>query len=351
MENYNYLAEDNSEALEHHGILGQKWGQRRYQYEDGSLTPEGRKRYLKGTYTPVRTDGMRSVKNIKRGAKVFRVVPNEDRSNPTGPTFISYLEPDIDLYIGGYNQNLITRNKLRGIKNTSKYGYLVEYKLKKALKIPSREAVKDVTTKLMADEDFRNNAVKNILYMRSGDMFIDAVRLNMDKFDDSTKTEINKYYNHPDVINEPKAMLSMIYKDTKLASKVFPIVNKDFAEARASFEQRVRQNIDKNPNYAFYVASASTSIDPSNRAKVVDIFSKRGYNAMTDEHGVGTRDHAEGLDPLIIFDGADSLRKVSIKAITDEQYDEHGFRGVKWLNNVQNKIAADSSDVVEWGAL
>ena len=29
----------------HHGIRGQRWGRRRYQYEDGSLTPEGEKRY------------------------------------------------------------------------------------------------------------------------------------------------------------------------------------------------------------------------------------------------------------------------------------------------------------------
>ena len=31
--------------LEHHGILGMKWGVRRYQNKDGSLTPEGQKRY------------------------------------------------------------------------------------------------------------------------------------------------------------------------------------------------------------------------------------------------------------------------------------------------------------------
>lgn len=31
--------------LYHHGILGQKWGQRRFQNKDGSLTPEGRERY------------------------------------------------------------------------------------------------------------------------------------------------------------------------------------------------------------------------------------------------------------------------------------------------------------------
>lgn len=39
---YRYYSES---ELYHHGIIGQKWGIRRYQNEDGSLTDEGRLRY------------------------------------------------------------------------------------------------------------------------------------------------------------------------------------------------------------------------------------------------------------------------------------------------------------------
>lgn len=48
MSTYGYFKQDamSDYAIAHHGIKGQKWGVRRFQNEDGSLTEAGKKRYL-----------------------------------------------------------------------------------------------------------------------------------------------------------------------------------------------------------------------------------------------------------------------------------------------------------------
>ena len=61
---YNY-----PDYLSHHGIKGQKWGIRRYQNEDGSLTEAGKKRYDVGE---ARKAYKQAKKEYKQASKYFK---------------------------------------------------------------------------------------------------------------------------------------------------------------------------------------------------------------------------------------------------------------------------------------
>lgn len=73
-----YMAVSKGEAsLSHHGILGQKWGIRRYQNPDGTLTPEGKSRY--GNMENI-TNSPLSKKSERLQRKVSSAETDEKRS-------------------------------------------------------------------------------------------------------------------------------------------------------------------------------------------------------------------------------------------------------------------------------
>ena len=92
-----------SAYLIHWGIKGMKWGVRRYQNTDGSLTPAGKKRYSPGELgrTPVqkgvsiKSDGSIS---ISKGVSLQRLVSDKSRSFKD-VTYASVLEYDNAKYV------------------------------------------------------------------------------------------------------------------------------------------------------------------------------------------------------------------------------------------------------------
>lgn len=191
--------------LYHHGIKGQKWGVRRYQYADGTLTPSGKKRY----YTVKNSNGVKkkvSMANqrvseltkqvktmatgkqyvdtyLKKGTTFARIQTSENFENFA--FYATYKKQDMDEYLGLFGKNLTSRAnaEARQAEKTANISGSEEdlskakelrdrvdnmkvYQLKidavKKLKVPSDENAGHITANLLKEPEFKKNVEASI---------------------------------------------------------------------------------------------------------------------------------------------------------------------------------------------
>lgn len=149
-----YVIVYNDEYLAHHGIKGMKWGVRRWQYENGSLTPAGYRHYGYGqggqrptgqapAIKKARPKGSTQVRYVKQPGDVtlprgttFQRIATGANAGYTQGVYASYRNADKDLYKGE-----LGRLRLAYQHRTGEEAKLYEVKMKtnKPLHIPSRE--------------------------------------------------------------------------------------------------------------------------------------------------------------------------------------------------------------------
>ena len=245
---------DTEYYLAHHGIKGMRWGVRRFQNKDGSLTPEGKKRYSPDDLgrTPVQK-GV-SVKpdgsiTISKGVSLQRLVNDQSKSFKD-VTYASVLEWDnakYVKYIGGKGLFGGGRDKVLSLKANED------------LKAPSMdEASKIMVEMLQTNPQFRSS-FKNMLGNTVSDKELKRMTEN------PTGTDAKAWYDELNV--------SMTF--TPKLDPNAPYIQKTFSEA----------------------------------------LQKKGYNMLRDENDFQNK---VAKAPVIILNPKKTLTVTSMTDITDE---------------------------------
>lgn len=144
-------------VLMHHGVKGMKWGVRRYQNKDGSLTDAGRKHYAVDPGKEIITNRDGS-KTIPRGFKFNRVGKSSLDINQSGALYVSYGKQDAARYVKNLGPSLM--GKLLGTA-----GEAVQHiSVKKNLKIASDKQVAIETAKMLQSDSNMFKTFKESIY-------------------------------------------------------------------------------------------------------------------------------------------------------------------------------------------
>lgn len=288
--------------LVHHGVKGQKWGVRRYQNTDGSLTAAGKRHYYVGEgridsakdvlknrgsmgkgelskYLQTYALGKNKVDTfLKRGTQFSRIQSTDQFEDHA--FYATYKKHDVNQYAGLFGKNLKNRAAYEarkaakeGLENADELKekaegmkvYQLSIKATAKLKIPSDENASRIVKDLAKDDEFKRNLSESIADSKSK-------------------------------MRRPSQQ--------ELFSKAQNVMNKDHSK----WSGRDSETVYKALNLSL---TNHNQAEISVQAKFYSALKKNGYSALVD---VNDKEYSSyhAKRPVIVFDTA----KVTLKAVS-----------------------------------
>lgn len=137
----------NDNVLIHHGIKGQKWGVRRFQNADGTLTEAGKKRQEKFVASNKEA-------YIKKGTTLYRISDNSKTDRSSGKIYVSTNKETGDFYVDALGSNKIYEKGK---------AYVHEYITNKDLKLPSKRVMEKIELGLLDDKKVQKELIDSLM--------------------------------------------------------------------------------------------------------------------------------------------------------------------------------------------
>lgn len=283
-----YAMESEDNALEHHGIKGQKWGVRRFQNPDGTLTKEGQKRY--GGKRKVRTGP---------GMILYRTQSTGDDEGQTRKRL--YVSAD-------RKEGSKFATKIIGPTILSNIGkvFAAKYETVNTLKIPSLKEQEKIEIAVLKDKFARQDVIDSLV--KKGLTSKEAIKITDPNL--RTKETIKQFVSVLSVI--PFVALTAVSPaaGAVILSTGVPIVLPaiGITAGRASKDEQLKvlrttQGDDKAVNYN----------EAFNRA-----LRNKGYNAFRDMNDNGRLSKTA----LVVIDPDKNVRLSSSEKISKERFGE-----------------------------